>query len=512
MFVCAFPQEISQVCNELPRLPSNCSVVKYIKETKSRVIGDISVKIFRIRKANIIAALQWLKKYHIGYRDIIILETNLNWMGDKTEMTLPIDAEITVNEEVEGMDDSGPSPNINVTPRELADVDIAYNGVVVDDSPVIASEEDEIIAATLESAGKNGDIVLNWPSIKEKAISELTDTKIFTLAFPWLFPGGVGDVKDVMKGHKATVAEWAKRLIMYEDARFSTDKIFCFYALNYMLRRRNRESGNFFVNKFSSGGDEDVESLRDAIMEGNSKFINEITYFSKEIPGTDSYWRFKRDQLHTWVNHHVERSNGMPSFFITLSCAEYYWPDIIRLVKERHFLATGETVDLSDGAAGRVQMINDHAAVVQEYFQKRVIDWLNTVGKQVFQIDHHWIRYEFAPSRGQIHAHMLCISRDQSMQQAMYTLRHKESAQAEVLSEWARRKIGMSAWHDPIEKTNTGLYPNPVSLRHCEVEDKELDLNALKGEIEIHKCSGYCLRDSKMEDKEAFCKRTGRTK
>ena len=63
-------------------------------------------------------------------------------------------------------------------------------------------------------------------------MSELTDTRIFTLTFPWLFLGEIGDVKDAMKGHKATVAEWTKRLIMYKDARFSTDKIFGFYALN----------------------------------------------------------------------------------------------------------------------------------------------------------------------------------------------------------------------------------------------------------------------------------------
>ena len=43
------------------------------------------------------------------------------------------------------------------------------------------------------------------------------------------------------------------------------------------------------------------------------------------------------------------------------------------------------------------KLLNEYSIVVQEFFQKRVTTWFETVGKTVFGINHFWIRYEFAP-------------------------------------------------------------------------------------------------------------------
>ena len=507
--VCAFPQDVVSVCKILPRLPKDCNVVRYIKETKSRVVGETSVKIFKIRRQKVVAALVWLKKYHIGYKDITIEESNLDWMGTSAEEELPIEADIEIDDKETEMEDLGPSPDINIAPVEECEANHVHNGVLAEDSPIIASEEDRVIAEAIERTNTDGGIVLNWPSVGEKAVSEMTEEKIFTLAFPWLFPGGIGDFKDSRKNKKITAHDWARRLMMYEDGRFATDKVFCFYAMNYAVRRRNRESGNFFVNVFASRCKPDLESIQEEIANGKTSFINQITYFSKTVRGSDSYWRYKRDELHVWINHHVEQGNGMPTFFMTKSCADYFWPDIIRLVKERILIATGEDIEISDEKKGRVKLINDYAAVVQEYFQERVVEWLATVGKDIFEISHYWVRYEFAPSRGQIHAHMLCISRDQSMNKALYMLRHSEKEQAALLSDWSERKIGLSATHSQPTtdhaQSDTNLSSNPVSIRYTDVDDKEEDLQNLKEKVEIHRCNGYCLRDSSDDDKKEFC-------
>jgi hypothetical protein len=115
------------------------------------------------------------------------------------------------------------------------------------------------------------------------------------------------------------------------------------------------------------------------------------------------------------VNHHVEAGNGTPSFFVTLSCAEHHWPDIIRLVKERMEMAGEDSKDCYTGSPKLPKLLNDYCIVVQEFFQARVEAWFETVGKSVFNIEHYWIRYEFAPGRGQIHAHVLCISNDKHL-------------------------------------------------------------------------------------------------
>ena len=54
---------------------------------------------------------------------------------------------------------------------------------------------------------------------------------------------------------------------------------------------------------------------------------------------------------------------------------------------------------------GIVKAMNDWTGLVQEFFQIRVQAWLDTVGNDVFGIEFYWIRYKFAPSRGQIHPH-----------------------------------------------------------------------------------------------------------
>ena len=92
---------------------------------------------------------------------------------------------------------------------------------------------------------------------------------------------------------------------------------------------------------------------------------------------------------------------------MTLSCVEYKWPDVRRLIKERMLMA-GKNPDMFD--VNVTKFVNEYSIVVQEYFQQRVKIWLKTVGKNVFKIKHHWLWYEFSPSRGQIHAHMLVIS------------------------------------------------------------------------------------------------------
>lgn len=264
------------------------------------------------------------------------------------------------------VEDLGPSPEVCVSPRNEEDVeDMTSYGVLVGDAPILPSKDDIEIAKAIEGSEVQDEKVpiLNWPSVGTKAVSEYDDNiKIFAGAFPWLFPGGIGDFCDIRNIHLSSI-EWAKRLIMFYDGRFVTDRMFCFFALNYIVRRRNQEKGNFFINDFSCTKVADIDALKELIANGNTSFINEISYFTKEVKGSDGFWRMKRSQLYTWVNHHVEFGNGRPDLFLTLSCAEYWWPDIIRLVEERIEIASGNKISLEQKSV--VQVMNEWSSVVQ---------------------------------------------------------------------------------------------------------------------------------------------------
>ena len=109
------------------------------------------------------------------------------------------------------------------------------------------------------------------------------------------------------------------------------------------------------------------------------------------MKGSDAYWRSKKGELLSWIHHHLQKGNGPPTLFITLSCAEYYWPDIIKLLEERIQMdnVEGKCPDLKNNKSALIKAVNDYSIVIQEYFLIRVDHWLETVGKKQFGIKNH---------------------------------------------------------------------------------------------------------------------------
>jgi hypothetical protein len=134
----------------------------------------------------------------------------------------------------------------------------------------------------------------------------------------------------------------------------------------------------------------------------------------------------------------VEAGNGATHFFITLSCAEYMWKDVRRLIIDR-FEAAG--LPVSDLEKSWVKIVNDCTLIVQEYFQERVKVWLKTVGKRIFKIKHYWLRFAFAPSRGQIHAHFIAITDFNEVFYRYSQLGPHTEAQAEFLKLWSEESL-----------------------------------------------------------------------
>ena len=103
------------------------------------------------------------------------------------------------------------------------------------------------------------------------------------------------------------------------------------------------------------------------------------------------------------------------------------------MIKNR-FIAAG--LDAPDLDISFVQLVNDYTLIVQEYFQERVKIWLSTIGAKVFHIKYYWLRYEFAPSRGQIHAHMLAIHDNPRVMEPYYGNIGNKEKQEEFLYKW----------------------------------------------------------------------------
>ena len=196
----------------------------------------------------------------------------------------------------------------------------------------------------------------------------------------------------------------------------------------------------------------------------------------------------------------MEKGNGAPMFFITLSCAEYQWPDIIRLVKERMEIAGQDVSHCYLGSPKLSTYLNQHALVVQEYFQIRVRLWLQTVGKKIFDIEHYWVRFAFAPGRGQIHAHLLAICPNNTIQKLCHEDLQQENGKIKRdnrLAEWAKRKFGLTAEvQKGFDEISIPHHKSPCTIRFTDIENNqtEQDQQDLMHVCQVHTCSGFCLK------------------
>jgi hypothetical protein len=129
--------------------------------------------------------------------------------------------------------------------------------------------------------------------------------------------------------------------------------------------------------------------------------------------------------------------------------------------------------------AGRPTIINKFTLVIQEYFQERVTAWLDTVGKHLLGIKHHWLRYEFAPSRGQIHAHMLVICDNKNVMDQCQKMKHDSKRLAKFLASWLEDTLGMTASinreYEKIDLKNE-VHPSTVRFGSLQGQNLEKDI------------------------------------
>ena len=342
--VCSFPQKIQQICTELPKLPTEVTVIKMVRNFM-KSDGELGIKIFNVRRTEVLAALRWLVKYNAEYRaGVTINEDNLSWMGDEDEKELNSvismleeDADDEHDSLLPGLVDLGPAEQQCLPQLEVDELPDAFRtcGLHVEDSVPIISKTDANIGKTMTEAASGSSARLMWPFVSEEPINEYDeDERLFCKAFPWLFPGGVGDINDYRE-NKMHPGDWAENLLLYKDGRFARDKMWSFFTLNYVTRRRNQNSGRYFIDGFYKDSPQTIDELKERLRQGDNSFLDKITYYSHRVRASGAYWRHIRSQVYSWINYHVAAGHGAPNFFITLSCAEYFWADAIRLINDR---------------------------------------------------------------------------------------------------------------------------------------------------------------------------------
>jgi hypothetical protein len=333
--------------------------------------------------------------------------------------------------------------------------------------------------------------------------SEFDSTEqIFVNAYPWLFPGGIGDVYDPRRGKVKSLIDWAQHLLHYHDGRFLNDQMLVLYIFNMLQRHVNNTQGNYFYknDNFLGRNPPTVEQLQQQMRGGNFSYLGKLRYLAKGIRGSDSFWRGKTAELESWIDYHIGRGHGPPTHFTTLSCAENWWPDLRRLLADLERQAGNHShaqLLLDDDFKAMCASAKRFNLYVNDFFMKRAKVFLDTVVKTALGIKHYWARVEFAPGRGQIHLHLLGIGKNKSYLYDFYRAKTEEE-KAKIMEKYATNVLDMTSdvEVDEEHKTDTSADSiSPLKRRFCESVDHQEDSRLLCQECMVHKCDNYCLGD-----------------
>jgi hypothetical protein len=392
---------------------------------------------------------------------------------------------------------------------------------------------------------------------------------VFVNAFPCLFPGGIGDYYDPARGALRdcadspvkTFKDWTQHLMKYVDGRFQNDQLFTLYAFNVNQRHSNNSSGNhFFYDDLWLGRTQPtVEDLKAQIRSGDYTFISKLRYFSQTIRGCDGYWRKKTGELMSWIDFHVSRGHGPPTHFMTLTCAENWWPDLRRIFaslesksvvkpnrprkKQKHSKSrpgcvgkgsTDNTEEVSGQKKSRSDKLDDcefeamaqaarrYPLYVNQYFMKRAKTFMDGYARDVLDIEYYWGRVEFASGRGQIHLHILCIAKDRAYLDDFYRAESEEE-KVKIVQDYAERMLDMTAdvkLDETRAKFSTGIDSNtignkrkkpggvtstkcsPLGIRFADCIDRIRDHIHLVQDCMFHDCNPYCLGPENFKERK----------
>ena len=79
--------------------------------------------------------------------------------------------------------------------------------------------------------------------------------------------------------------------------------------------------------------------------------------------GTAQYWHQRRRELRALVEFMVNEKKGLPSFFMTGSCAEFYFPPLRRLLEQYILQTTGKEVNLADESNARYKAVQENTTL-----------------------------------------------------------------------------------------------------------------------------------------------------
>jgi len=265
--VITFPQNPVSLTKVLP-LPIYrlCEQLKVVFVGQGTPSERQLKRVLQVRKSKVSAALKWLIKHNILYKNIEVDENALNLLSkgeipDALRVTttfVDIDSRNVENYTGYSRDplddnedeDSGDSDDEESTGTNKigSACELRTSGILhVDNIPVSERERTLLSIEQFVSGSTNkrendveaeSSLSQQVPTIRmphsNKPLSEFQNKELFPASFPVLFPYGVGGFDD---SKELSLAKYAKHLMRHRDVKFRQHRSFLFVLFNILQRR-----------------------------------------------------------------------------------------------------------------------------------------------------------------------------------------------------------------------------------------------------------------------------------
>jgi hypothetical protein len=382
-------QDVYRLATKLPRRSELCKVVHLVRT------GDRG-QLYRsaVRPNHLRIALTWLSQNNPLYREIEIDEALLQSMEADTTLT-----QVTV---VRTADDVADEKTEQAVYDHLPDDMVVFCTDEGDDG---TSALNDTVADVLRGANTHA----TPPPVPEIHLTrgELVrdfDDPVFAMAFPELFPYGVGDIAD--NGSRTVNISrdaWARHMLLFThslDRRFTQSIQFIAMLGKLCLKSRANCLVALAEGRFQTGRAAPVKN-EDLAGDVTEKTIRRLIPFAEKAPGTPLFFRGERQKLHDFC----KSRHGGPLFFASYSPADIHHPHLHARLGSCSLQATASLTD-------RTRKLNIKANPVEttiefiyrwDAFKKNILDGLyKPLGDTAF----HFVKIE-SQGRGSLHAHYM---------------------------------------------------------------------------------------------------------
>jgi len=290
-----------------------------------------------VRHKKVIDALSWLKLNHSGYQDLSISFENLSqYREDEPPVVVEWRWSTNGTMQPEGLSkhsqDAGEEEGVTE-----GKCPFIVHGLTSD--RLFGKTTEQLKSLALNHMENNGFALGIGHAAEPESIFNNPD--LYPLAFPWLFPYGLGGIKN---GRQIRVSESVriKHLLMYHDKRFQLDPTFVLMAFNHQ-QIKSSTLGGYLLAKHKSFPYvvERLEQIDTDVMKGLTerikkdgfakpesdeeaqcyRLLNDLDFVGSKVNGSVTQKKYMRNEIWSMISY-----LGAPSWFITFSPVDVKHP------------------------------------------------------------------------------------------------------------------------------------------------------------------------------------------